>query len=890
SDGQTSFSSSLTFLGTQFSFQGRYADATGLYVAGSYGFELTVAPNRNGSYSFLAKAERFPIPFGGGSPLVSFDANGVYSGPGEWALRAPSFLVFNAPILSSTQNAISFSARVTPKNVELDNLTFRDAYSNLSGSAQAILTVPRDPFDPQFLTRLAAQFKGSLKGPGGAESYVAQGALKNRALEITMSFDGVPLERMRSLSVKGVLSGTGTIAGPLEQPSVALHVTLKDGRLGTDPISIETDVALVPDSIRLSSLKLAYLAHNLSDGTGTVDMRNGTFLLAAHYAGEYFSEHVQLNARLEGQFTAPPQGVSASNLLDMGLQGRLSLSDISAEGKPFASWDVTFRTERERLILDGGPGNSIHGSVDSHLAFAIHLARPLPFVGDAGGRIIGDRIVASAAIETFDATVLNSVLKTAPIATQAGTFPVISFVSGTAAGHLTVTGPVNDPDFNGELAVMGTRVTCAYSPDDAGPITTKLIFAGKEFHFPRVVANAGESRLSAEASFTIDHWAPQAFDLTLKTEDGTATHLRAKFGRMIADGHVEGTMRIAGNDVSTNVTGDILVTDCRITLGQAPLGAFVPEEPPTFLTLNAETGRRVEFAWPSESYPVLRTTASPGGKLAFTYRGDTGAYTVKGAAAVQGGEIYYFERSFILRKGTIAFNEDQQSFDPRISARAELREWDSSAGEEIRIYLDADNPLSKFTPRFSSDPPRSENYLLAMIGAPFVARAETQGLGLSAALMSTDIVSQAWLLRPLENRLRDVLGLDMVSVRTQVIQNLLAQRIFGTTLNPLDNTSISLGKYIGNDLFLEALVKLQTQPIPGSTGYSPYASGASGVGLPPIPVATLPTAGIGIQPQLEWSMEWTTPFFTLDWIWQPQHPETLFLTDNALSFSWRFTY
>ena len=701
-----------------------------------------------------------------------------------------------------------------------------------------------------------------------------------------MAFDGVPLERMRSLSIHGSLSGTGTIAGPLARPSVTLQVSLKDGRLGTDPISMETGAALSPGSIQLSALKIKYLAHSLSDGTGSLDLRKGAFSLGGRYAGEYFSDHVQLLARLEGQFSPSPL---ASSLLDQGLQGRLSLSEITVEGKPFSPWAVTFRTQKGRLTLDGGPGNSIHGSVDSHLAFAIHLASPLPFVGDAGGRIVGDRIMASAAVEAFDATVLNSVLRTASVTTQSGTSPVLSFTSGTASGRLSISGPVNDPDFNGELSVMGAGVRCAYSPDLAGPINTRLVFDGKGFHFSRVLVNAGASRLSAEASFTIDHWAPTAFDLTLRTEGETAAHLKAKFGRMIADGHILGNMRIAGDDRSTNVTGDILVTDCRLTLGTAPTGQFTPEEPPTFLTLNAETGKRVEFAWPSESYPVLRTTASPGGKLAITYRGDTGAYTVKGTSAVQGGEIYYFERSFILRKGTITFNEDQSSFDPRITARAEVREWDPSSGEEIRIYLDADNPLSKFTPRFSSDPPRSENYLMAMIGAPFIARAETQGLGLSAALISSDVVSQAWLLRPLEQRLRDVLGVDMVSVRTQIIQNLLAQRIFGTTLNPLDNTSVSLGKYLGNDLFLEMLVRLQTQPVPGAAGLSVNPAG-SGVGLPPIPAATLPTAGIGLQPQLEWSMEWTTPFFTLDWIFQPQHPETLFLTDNALSFSWRFSY
>jgi hypothetical protein len=200
----------------------------------------------------------------------------------------------------------------------------------------------------------------------------------------------------------------------------------------------------------------------------------------------------------------------------------------------------------------------------------------------------------------------------------------------------------------------------------------------------------------------------------------------------------------------------------------------------------------------------------------------------------------------------------------------------------MRIFLDADSTLSKFTPRFSSDPPRSDTYIMAMIGAPFVARAETQGLGISAALMSSDVISQTWLLRPLEQRLRDVLKLDMVSVRTQIVQNLLVQRLFGTTLNPLDNTSVSLGKYLGNDLFLEMLVRLQTPSVAGYIGPP--------VGLPPSPNPTLPSPGIGLVPQFELSMEWATPFFLLDWSFQPQHPETMFLTDQSLSFSWRISY
>ena len=95
-----------------------------------------------------------------------------------------------------------------------------------------------------------------------------------------------------------------------------------------------------------------------------------------------------------------------------------------------------------------------------------------------------------------------------------------------------------------------------------------------------------------------------------------------------------------------------------------------------------------------------------------------------------------------MKKGSITFDENQDNFDPRISARAEVREWDPNSGEEVKVYLDADSTLSKFSPRFSSDPARTSDTLLAMLGAPILNRAESQGLGM-AALVYSDIVTQA---------------------------------------------------------------------------------------------------------------------------------------------------
>jgi hypothetical protein len=579
-----------------------------------------------------------------------------------------------------------------------------------------------------------------------------------------------------------------------------------------------------------------------------------------------------MSVGLDGHFAS---GESAwPNVFTAGLSAKFSMTGITVAGTPFPPWNLNVHSQDGRLAFEGGPGSSINGWVDPSLAFRVSLGSPLPVNGTASGSITGDQIGATADFETIELTVLNPMLKSASVLTAAGTLPIYHVSAGVAAGTISVKGPVNDPDFSGRLDIVGGGVDSAYSPDQAGPIQGTLVFSGKTFSAEGTSAAVGAGRMNASASFTIDHWSPITFDIALATEGTVPVRLRGRFGRLLADGSGTGQVHIVGNDRAVNVTGDLVISDCRIALGDTPTGKFVPEDVPTIVSLTARTGKRVEFYWPSTDVPVLRTTATPGDTIAITYRGDTGAYSVKGVAGVQGGEIYYFDRSFIMRKGSITFDEDQTKFDPWVTAAAEVREWDPGTAEEVRITLNADSPFSKFSPRFTSDPPRSDDLILAMIGAPIVSRAESQGIGL-AALVYTDILSQTWILRPFEQKVRQVLNLDMFSIRTQVLQNLLAQKLFGVTANPLDNTSVSLGKYLGNDLFLEMLVRLQQPQLPGGVS---------------IPGGGLTGTSAGLQPDLELTLEWTTPFFLLDWSFLPKHPESLFLTDNSLSFNWRFSY
>ena len=70
---------------------------------------------------------------------------------------------------------------------------------------------------------------------------------------------------------------------------------------------------------------------------------------------------------------------------------------------------------------------------------------------------------------------------------------------------------------------------------------------------------------------------------------------------------------------------------------------------------------------------------------------------------------------------------------------------------------------------------------------------------------------------------------------------------------------------MGSDLFLEMLLRLQT---------------------PELATATTPA----LETELELSLEWSTPFFLLEWSFLPQNPDTLYLVDNSISLRWRWSY
>ena len=189
-------------------------------------------------------------------------------------------------------------------------------------------------------------------------------------------------------------------------------------------------------------------------------------------------------------------------------------------------------------------------------------------------------------------------------------------------------------------------------------------------------------------------------------------------------------------------------------------------------------------------------------------------------------------------------------------------------------------PISQFKPRFESIPPMSQTDVYAALGQNLRDELGGDFYGLSSALLITsDIFSRFGVVRTLEQRVRDLLNLDLFSIRTHILQNVLSEQLIpgdspqvatsSSIGKYLDNTTLFLGKYFGNDIFIEAMVRLRTNQA----------------------LLSNLDAGDDLYVDSEIRLEWRTPLFLLELSLLPDILDPLSSIKRAsLGLSWDFWY
>ncbi len=884
--GRVALAASLKVQGVDYKAEGFVINGESLVVTGSYGMNL-VAFRQAKRYVFWLTTSRFPVPFRNVETKVSLDVSGFYADPGAWEVLSRGSSFADLPYVGTKNSHLTLSARLSSSAGDVYSIVYGDSVSTVRGNGHASLR------------RSGGVTSGSgwlqLSGSGAKERYDARLDFEGDRIRSVVSFAGAPLARIGALPFTGSLNGSLAVEGSVENPQVTANLSIPNGLLNSSPFSASTTLRVESGRLDYRSLAVRYLTHALSGGRGSIDFRKGTLSLSAAYHGVVNGDTIDAHVAAQSATSSPPVGAFPLSFFRGEFRADASVTDVRVGGRPAAPWTLNASRKGGKIAFAGGPSEAIEGYLLDTGTFSVSLADPLPIRLQANGTLSGSTVDASLDDVVLNLHAFGEVVKV----------PYFAISKGTARGRLKIEGPINDPDIVGNLSaddVYGRTVVVA---DEIGPFSTNIAFHGKSFAMPNVVLHSGKSTVLGNLSFTIDHWLPSAFDVSFKTENPTGLHVKSGISGIDFDGFVVGSVFIVGDPLQVSVSGNLLVDSCAVTLGHLGAPANAPEEDNTNYSFTLTTGKRVVFLWPSGSLPIFRGYADNDQTIRIQSNGSTGDFSIVGDVNFRGGEVYYFRQSFYLEQGEISFNEDQDKVDPLLNARAEIHEADQS-GRAVTIYLVVDNkPLSQFAPRLESDPPMSNPDLLALLGQSIYTQYGGQELDLSSAVLATsDILGQFSVVRTFEQKVLDVTGLDLFSFRTDLLQNLVLERVFGQSIGPsetsasylgqyLDNTTIYLGKYVGPNLFLEAMINLQmntsyitplgTIPNYWSTSTywrSPNNQVPAGAGIVP-----------SLQPDYEVLLQWRTPLFLVELSFLPDPSDLVAsLVDTSFSLSWALSF
>lgn len=855
-----SFKSSVTVNSVRYNLSGALHGGSTLVVRGNYGLYLAMVLQPEFT-AFSAKLDNLPLPLGtDGVSEVSFNGRGVYRGNENWNVQINRLMLKDIPQLPE-ESQVELSGSAKPNSFQITRLDYSDNVSALSGNA-ALQYESLHPFIGNGWINLANKAE--------SEAYRLVGRKDSAGIQANLQVTSAPVSRFKAIPVEGLLTASIDVRGSYENPRVNFSVNLDEGEYRNGPLLIEAVGQYNQDSLQLNYARAEYRSNLLQKTEAEFDFTSGDFIIQGEYRGIFSRKSASADIALNGNSSELRAPEDLMKLLDLDLTATLAIEEIQLLDGERESWYINIRREAEGFRFQGGPEQALEAEYRSDGNYRISLSDPLPIQFNAGGNLSEDDFSSSINDINIDMSILRI------LGVEA-----IDFGSGRVTGDLLINGAPNDPVFNGTLQARQLSGNVLFVAEPIEPFSTAIVFEGKQVTVNPVQVSTGDRQALFSGGLEFDRWTPTniRIDVEVISPEGIHIIYKEPSSGLNVDGNVLGRFSFQQSIDNNLIEGDLTVRNAVVAL-EEKRPVEVDPTTPLEVDLNIETGRRVEFLWPRRRLPILQAFADTDQNIKIYFDSLKEAFRLTGEVSMQSGELYYFQRSFYIKDGMITFNEDENTFDPLLSVDAEIKEVDNS-GRPVTISMIVDNePLSSFTPRFESQPALSTVEIANILGANLYTQFSGTQTDLTSALLVTgDIFSQFSVVRSFENQVKDVFNLDLFSLRTQMIQNVILERVLnqeitqapgeeGTVGRYLDNTTLFLGKYLGNDLFFEALLQIQQEPT---------------------------TVGDFQQDELNFSMEvgleWKTPLFLLNFSISPDFVEPLNSIQNtSLGLSWDYSY
>ena len=843
-------------------FDGHIQDKRSVSIRVSYGLEVSLTARETGTFAGYAKGDNIPFFFGGGLSVLNFLCSIVYDSTSSWRADIERFEITGISTPASSSAVIRLSGAANESGMTISNLFFDDGLGALLG----IINLGWDPAYEDF------DFNVDISGHNHSESYNLSGAYRDRHLELSLLGEGMQFARFspQNAVVDGRLRLSWESFSSFDaEANISSFAMQNQGRTlhASANINVDNDLFLT------EGLNVSYSGLELTFPQIRIDRSASQASTSARIVGSLAQMPVNISFQGGANFNASETWLDLYRefqFLDASVTVSAAQYSTMIAEEPFA-FSVSIRQEDSEYVVDlnGGPRNMLRFRYNSEPdggIFYAALSAPSPARGTINGSLDSGRIDARTTDLYVD---IGALWRFIP------PLDFLAFPGGIATASIRVAGTLREPEFYGTVRGTSLRVLVPqYLPEPIRPAPLTVHLNGTEMTFGPVEAMVGRGGGIASGWFRFDRWIPNIFNIDVRVQPDHAIPYDLGIAGLYAGGVTSGRLLLAMEDMIFSVTGDLTAHDTDISLDISEFMAADSGQTgrPGTVTVNADlsiqAGRRVEFFFPSMDFPVLQAFADMGTGIRVTADTSANRFTLTGDVALRGGEIFYLERNFYIREGTLFFRESETHFEPRLTARAEIRDRADVGPVTISMIID-NAPLMSFSPRFVSNPPISQLEIYSLLGQ--VPQDDGDQRNLAASLV-IDSLAQFTVMRRVQRQVRDFLGVDMFSMRTQLFQNVLFQVAgidpspFGgqyRVANYFDNSTIFLGKFFGSDIFAEGMITFRYDE------------------------TRLNWGGMVLEPEL--ALEMRNPLFDIRFNIAPHTPRNLFIDDISISLIWRRT-
>jgi len=812
----------------------------------------------------VLSADHFAIP--GSVTTFSGTMNARYGDLSDWSLTSSDFRLDNLAFRGRHYRLLSpFSA--SSEAISIPSFTIGDE----EGSGEGSFFYSGFPLSRLKATGFVAPYEAALHIDDALDLSLIG---REGKVEMTLSITDLPVSRFLSGAEGAELSlsllGSTDFAKTLDY----------DGSLSYRDGASSFSTLFTFDERHLELFDAAYRRGELTVAGKTLRFDSGAIIADAivdhvrhlTYTDQRSHLSLALSLSLPGVETLFDLSGRAGNLLDEDLGATLAISDVLlygeggiADGVYRLQWQGGELSGESELLSFSYDTKSEHFTLDADPAFGI-----------------GVSAYGSLASADFGVVATNIRL---PLSMLNRTFlkPIFLFKSGYGEGEVYLGGSKDAIRPYGQLFVNATEMFVFWLPDDQihmkGVSVTIDGNRATTGHVPFFSTNTktgetvhGFGNLSAH----FDGLELLNYEIHVDDVDRPVFIWIPMAGYEVdIQGYVQGTFNLFGIGFETWLDGDVTISDMNMTLGIKGLPYWYEPAYLSTTTFNVKTAKGVRFFYPNTPNPFISATLTENQAFTFTYDHLTDEFEVDGTFSFRSGEIYYFQKNFFITEGSLVLHTDaltgRNAITPRINLRAKVTDFDS-AGNRVDIFLVLrDSTLTALNPYFESIPAKEVNEIMEILGQSILPTGAYGEIGLysvaSLAAAATDVAERLGLVElsqttQLTETIRISLGLDMFSIRSNIVQNILFDALPVTgvmgSLSPiaryLHNTSVFMGKYIGTNFFLQALIHLS-------------AMERSKVG------ASFLSPDLSID--LELSLDWENPLATISFFTQP----------NELSFT-----